>query len=1729
MREWYEMVDLPGYYMLEKQIKEELWTLYKVYSIERNKVVGLKVNHFEDSELGFAETIHDYHMANRLSQYAVLQPIKLEKYGTDAYVITEPYIGITMREWLEQNIPRIDTFFTVSAKIIDILADIHQEQIIHKSLQPQNILIEPRTNELSITGFKHATTLTGEIQQPYVPSHYVETELLYWSPEQTGRMNHSLDYRTDLYSLGILFYEMLTGVVPFIADTGWEIIHAHLAKTPRPPYEINNMVPKQLSRIVMKLLEKTPGKRYQSTYGLKRDLERCMDQHYDNEGIEQFDLGRHDQISTLEKSHPLFGRNKEIQQLNDWYTQFKRGKRELLLISGASGTGKTVLAQELHQQIVQGNGYFISGKFAHVEENIPYAPFVQAFKSLFQELLSEGSESVERWKRILVTELAAYGEVIAAFIPEVTLFIGQQQKAITLPPKGLQNRFFRAIGIFVRIFAKEEHPLALFLDDLQWSDRATFELIDYLLHHSEIEYLSIIGAYRDDEVSVGHPLKLLIEKLSKEMLITEINVKLLEYTEVQAWIDEIFPMAADEAIVIHDFVHHFSQGNPLFIEQLLQLLYDERVVFFQNVAGKWTININRIHDLKVDGAMTNYISKRLKRLPTETWEIVQLASCFGNTFDLKQLAILANRDYIEIAEQLWHALEMGVILPLDRNYKLIYPDEDILLIDQQPPTYRFLHDHILRAIYMTLTIKERENNHLHIGNMLLERYGDNLEEHIFEIVNHLNLSRYDLIPDQKIALAKWNQMAGHRARVNMALDTSLTYFNIGKELLPHQCWEDPYYQVTIQLMMGLGEVEYLTKNFQKAEKTFDMIIEHARSFEDQINVFDLKVLLYTLTFQLEKALDMGLEGVRSFKWPINKQPKKWEVLKEYLLTKLALFTKKEKDLLNLPMVKEGNARLALRTLINTNASAYFVDQNLATVLMLKALRLTLKYGDMDVTALIYNNYALTLSAGFGDYEGSYHFGKLAIEHTQKYDDLRLKARVYFVFGSYINHWNHHMRHNIDYLEEAQRLGLESGNLHTVGASAAFISMILFIKGDNLKAVSTCVKQQIHHAKESEFALSDNYLEEILDWIDRLIYPEEQLDWTFPEGIDDNSSLFVHQTLRLQMTYLFQDESEAMKIMDHMESVINDKLIMIITPEYYFYYCLWTIKRMKNRTISIVEGKRKIYKKMKKMKKWAHYSPDNYKHQYLLLAAELESVRHTSRTATHLYQSAILLAEENGFLQDIAIANECVAHYYLAEELPRSAKGYMYDAYVYFLKWGAKTKAANLLSQYPTLIYIHDDMHHTSEKYSESLDLYTAFQVATVISGEINFQQLVLKIMEVLLTHGGGERACLVLSQKNKLRVVANYHINGETQIFQEWKDVDEAQLPRMVIDYVASGQSNLVLHNAYESGRFTRDRYIMKNKVQSILCLPILNQGKLIGILYLENNQLSHAFLKEQIDLLALLASQVAISIENTRLYDHLEAEVKDRTKLLNEVNENLMQANHQLAKSREEKQDFFANISHDLRSPIATIRSYIEAILDGTVDQPEQKKQYLQVVKNRLSSLNRLIEDLFELAQLELGNIRLSKEVLPLDRLFTHLCRQFEFEVLQENIEYVWELPKVRGGVYPLVEVDVARIEQVLTNLVSNAIKHAKGLIRISLSLEKRGQAIISVVDDGAGISAKEISYVFDRFYTKSPESKQQGYGLGLAICKEIMQYHDGEISIESEEGKRTIFSISLPMFSVT
>ena len=727
-------------------------------------------------------------------------------------------------------------------------------------INPSNIILDPTSGVLKIMGFGISTQLSKQhlsLNNPNIP----EGTLAYISPEQTGRMNHALDYRTDYYSLGATFYELFTGVVPFATTDAMELVHCHIAKRPKPPIQINPDLPPVISNLILKLLEKNPEERYQSAWGVKTDLEQCLKKWQTTGQIEPFPLARFDLSEQFHIPQKLYGRDHEIKTLlsaiervtfmeND---ERKQKRSKMILVTGYSGIGKSLFVKETYNFLAKKHGYFITGKFDKLQRNVPYSAIVNAFKELVGQLLTENEDQLVQWKEKLSLALGYNGKIIIDVIPNIELIIGPQPEVLQLGPTESQNRFISVFQHFIRVFCQPEHPLVIFLDDVQWVDSATLILLEQMLIDRDNTSLFLICAYRDNEVDSTHPLIMALDKLRKEhFIIDQITLKTLTYRHVNQLIADTLHQKKETVAPLTDLVMRKTGGNPFFVNQFLHTLHDEDLLHYvvpttdQN--GHWQWDIEYIEHQKITDNVVDLMIGKLKKMPSAAQQVLRLAACVGNRFDLDTLSVIYGKSTTNTFQDLMPIISEGLILPLSEPTMIEHK-----MIGTEIPYLQFLHDRVQEAAYALIKDDKKKKTHLQIGRLLVQEINKNvLKKRIFEITDHFNIA-VDLITDdsEKIDVAHLNLTAGQKAISAMASQAALQYFQTGFSLLSKKGWEE-HYSLAFNLTCGLIESSYLTTSYQQAIKLCHTALSKAQSIPDKAKIYSLMCNNFTLENKWKK-------------------------------------------------------------------------------------------------------------------------------------------------------------------------------------------------------------------------------------------------------------------------------------------------------------------------------------------------------------------------------------------------------------------------------------------------------------------------------------------------------------------------------------------------------------------------------------------------------------------------------------------------------------------------------------------------------------------------------------------------------------------------------------------------------------------------------------------------------------------------------------------------------------
>ena len=1043
---------------------------------------------------------HEYKISSDLKLEGIVKPHSLEKYKNSLALILEDCGGQSLRHHLAGKNIKLQKFLPLAMQVAQTLGEVHQNQIIHKDIKPSNIIITPDLQQLKITDFSMATRLSREVHQNSNTT-VLEGTLAYISPEQTGRMNRDLDYRTDLYSLGITFYEMLTGELPFNFTDPLELIHSHIAVTPVPPHQLNSEIPQIVSSIVMKLLAKNAEDRYQSAFGVKADLENCLNQLQTTGKIENLIPGKLDKSGQFLIPQKLYGRTKEVADLMAAFERVSSGKTEMLLVSGYSGIGKTSVVSEIHKPIVRQRGYFIAGKFDQFKRDIPYTAITQAFESLMQQLLTTSSDELANWKEKLLSKLGKNGEIIIDVVPSVELIIGSQPAVPQLGMTESQNRFNRLFKEFLNVFAQLEHPLVLFLDDLQWADSASLKLIQELVTDLDSRYFLLIGAYRDNEVNSSHPFVQTVEKIQQtNAAVHHIILPCLELSSVTELVRDTLGNETEKLKLLAELIFKKTGGNPFFITQLFSTIHSERLLAFDFTVGAWQWDIGEIEAAGIaDYSVVELVARNLQQLPEETQQVLKLAACIGNRFSLENLAIVRGKSGSETAADLWEALQAGLILPMSDAYKIPLVDEEIVTthgtgetpisqnnqnhpaIIQSSIDYRFLHDRVQQAAYSLIPDSQKKQTHLKIGYLLLHKGGhggtaptaSEIAENIFDIVNQLNIGvEFITNQEKRDQLANFNLIAGKKAKSSAAYEAAFKYFNAGLELLPEESWHHDY-DLIMELHAEALELSYINTEFERAFQLSEVIISRAKTLLEKIKVYELKVVFYFNQNQSQASIDTAREALKLLGVYLPQKPNKFNILMELIRTKLAVGNKRIEDLVELPPMTDANKIVATRILTNMTPAAFIVAPDMFPMIVFKMITLSLKYGNAPLSSFGYANYGVFHCGVLGDMDSGYRYGQIAQALLERLHTNLHNSQISLTFNGFISPWSEHIRQSLIGLLEGIQSGLETGDVNNACYCASFYSNYIFLSGEPLDSVETKQNQYIQMLVnyKNEFTMS----------------------------------------------------------------------------------------------------------------------------------------------------------------------------------------------------------------------------------------------------------------------------------------------------------------------------------------------------------------------------------------------------------------------------------------------------------------------------------------------------------------------------------------------------------------------------------------------------------------------------------------------------------------------------------
>ncbi|QLE58572.1 ATP-binding sensor histidine kinase [Nostoc sp. TCL26-01] len=1773
------MITLSNYQIIEL-IDEGIKT--SVYRAKRNQdgqpvVIKLLKTEYPDLK-DIAAIKHEYELIKNLDIPGVVRAYSLEKHNNGCAIILEDFVGTSLYKIIQNGKIELQDFLHISIQLTQALGELHQHYIIHKDIKPQNIIVNLETYQVKIIDFSISSLLIQEKPKLSNPD-LLEGTLAYISPEQTGRMNRSIDYRTDFYSLGVTLYQMLTGKLPFPANDPMELVHCHIAKQPIPVDEIVPEIPPVISAIIMKLLSKTAEERYQSAFGIRADLENCLSQLEKTNSIIDFSIGQQDQSSQLQIPEKLYGREAEIDILMTAFSQINQGQKALALVAGYSGIGKSALVNEIHKPVIKNRGYFIAGKYEQFQRNIPYASLIQAFQELIQQLLTESESQLTIWQEKLLAALSPNAQIIIDVIPELELIIGKQPEVPQLASAEAQNRFNLVFRKFINVFAQKEHPLVVFLDDLQWADLASLKLIQLLATDTDIQHLLLIGAYRDNEVDTSHPLMLILREIAKNSSpVKTIHCQNLKITDVCQLVSDTLKSSLEDSKELAKLIFHKTAGNPFFINQLLKFIHQENLLLFNFVTGQWQWDIQRIQMLGITDNVVDLMIGKIQKLKETTQNILKIAACIGNRFNLNILSCVNEKSHNDTALDIWEALQAGLIIPLSDSYKLplLLEEVDIFVID-----YKFLHDRVQQAAYALIPDEQKPEIHLHIGRLLLKNIDESLrEDKIFDIVNQLNIGT-ELItaPEERYQLAELNLLSGRKAKDSAAYESAVKFLKQGLNLLVDDCWQN-HYELTLALYVETVEAEYLTTNFEQAEPLFISVINNSKNILDTVKVYEKKIQFYVAQNRMREALDLDLQVLEMLGVSLSQTPPAELTIEE---------------LANLPEMTDPHKLAAMRILMTAMPPAYLADPALLPLIAFTMVNLCVQYGNSSFAAYAYGFYGLILCGGLQNIESGYRFGKLSLEILEQFDTREIKSKVYALFNIFVRHWKEHIQTTIEPLQDAVQSGLDTGDIEYVGYNGLLVCWHPFWVGENLDILEQRLEQYISLAykiQQEHFTICLLILKQMVTELVQGQEHEYYLEGdSFNESVmqrmaDNIAAIFYAYLGKTILSYFFKDYAQAIKnaqLAQQYEVAVGGTVYL---SAYKFYYSLALLGLCINTTnqADIQTFIDKVAENQQQLQEWANHSPENYQHKYDLVEAEKARFLGQVLVAMENYDLAIKGAHNYGYIHEEALAYECAAEFYFHLGRHEFASLYMTKAHYGYRHWGANAKVKDLELKYPELIAKVSTQYQTgftntnitastANEKSSGLDLITVIKGSQALSEVILLENLLEKLMTILIENAGAQTGILLLEKGGKLFIEAKASVEQEDlTVGQSIPLENSQQLPISVINYVTRTKKDVVLSDAKNEGGFTIDPYIIDNQVKSLMCTSIINQGKLIGLVYLENNLTVGAFTADRIQILKILSSQAAISIENAKLYANLEEKIEERTRELNEKNVRLKQTLAELKLTQTqliqtEKMSslgqMVAGIAHEINNPVSFIHGNLGHIDNYTQDLVGLINIYQDIYPELAPEIAEFLEDIDIdfikedmpkiLSSMKVGTQRIREIVLTL-RNFSRLDEadmkpvnihegiESTLLILQSRLQVKPSKPAIEiiknYGNLPKVECYAGQLNQVFMNILNNAIdaveklhqdRNTQATNNNSSAIAIRTQVVnpdfvaIAIKDNGVGMSDSVKQRIFDPFFTTKPIG--QGTGLGLSITYQIIvDKHHGTIECISQPGEGAEFIIQIP-----
>ncbi|XDD49703.1 SpoIIE family protein phosphatase [Leptospira sp. WS92.C1] len=1491
-------MELPGFDTFESFFIDHQFLIYRSVDQKSGKHVLLKILRQKNpSRKDIQKIHHDFRISSFAKGPRIQNSLELIRHEDLPILVIEDSDFVPLPKIYPNGVHSIEKFFNLAMSISFSLKEIHEKRIVHQSLRPGNIWVHPETETAKITDFSTAT-FSGKDTSPSVTPDLSAEVLSYIPPELTGRLSRVLDLRTDFYSLGIIFYEMITGVLPFVSKDRNEILHAHLARKPLLVHNVREDLPLSLSLVIAKLLEKDPEKRYASINGLIYDLELCQ-KNYQNQNQETvFVPGSRDIPELTFDPSAIYGRDKEKAILESSLDKVFRGETSLVFITGDSGSGKSVLARSFLKSISERGGIVVQGKFDQYETSVPFGGLIHSLRNLVSIFLSKPEKEIRELKRLIRQYTGANGQILLNQIPELEFIIGPQPPLAELPPDENRNRFYFTIRNFIRAISEISRPLVLYMDDLQWADPASLKLIETFLIYTKIKNFLCILSFRQEAVEKSNGFSKILESLeSNKVQKNQITVNPLDKESIFRLLQDLAPGPDDQIGIVSSVLHKKTLGNPFAIVQLLRTSEKTNYISYDFESKFWRWDTDKVSQLPVADNVIDLLCQRIRDLSPGVQELLGVCSCLGERFTSGFISKLHFFDTAQLNQILWEAVREGLLTPAHNQEHSLF--EENIAAEQG---FGFSHDRVQQAAYSLLEESKRKEFHKKVGIALLDLHGPEPKNRVlFQITNHLNQAAEEISEDLlRKNLTALNYNAGLQAKSSGSYESSLKYLNSALHALDQGAFVTDI-ELYSNVILETAETEYLLNNYERTMQLLESLENLNLPDLQYIRADAIQVRLYSKMNKVENAVFAGLRAMKRFQINIPSLPLLVTLVlfKELFLSLILSKGKSDTELISIKENGEPEYQALIDLFADLGPSAFTYNQNLFALIVLKMFNTSLTKGVSRSSPIAYSGYGMIVNQALKNLDQAIRYSKLAMDLNDKIPFDLVKWKVQYVYSAYLCHWKRHIVLDIGLLDDVHNGALQNGDIFYAGFSMQAKTQKKIFAASPIEELLS----DIESADQYFTASRDNFSFTIVKSSHQLIKALAGKTIS-PDSLNDpefNTQEFEKRILEdknfTALSYFYNDLTKlyyfsgnyqrALVSGEKGEKLIQNAFGLIPFAEFWFYYGLTIFANDDEFSFS---KRFRFSKKLKQIfahfEKWSKDCPENFMGHLELLKAEKNRTKGNTGATIAGYEKAIKLFQESGFVSFQALACEIAAKFHYKLGNFSLGNHYIQHSIDLYARWGASTKVTELENRFSNQINLSispEAIGRRIQNQTPDLDQEIILKTYNLLSGEILLDNLLKKLIQIAMETAGATRAIYFhLHNKNLMVYLAGQ--SGETGIIVEnLPELDETQYPVSYLNYVFR-TGKMISTAGFDSSSikdFT-DQYIKEKRPQSVICIPLVHAGGLKGVLYLENQLVKGVFTENRISTLELIAGQAAISIENANLYAELEEKVVERTSELN-------------------------------------------------------------------------------------------------------------------------------------------------------------------------------------------------------------------------------------------------------